>query len=281
MKSLTVSSVSPNDSPEVQDQAASQCGCIMSMSNLRSSPKPNHRCMIVMEWDDILFPSTLIHRISNRILNLISKNKSLTIKKEEYHQLQYLSLFTYNTLIEFRNKYSSENFIIISTSPLKLIQDTLKQFKSIGHFNQIYDLLFKTSEIRFIHPEITCLPFKSRQDIIKYKQVALAKICCDPCINSNNINSIACCGDDLYKIAIRQTINLLTIYIHFIHRVKLMPYSSPNDSKYFIEQLEFLKVFYNEYGFDYFSQKYQEIDVDYALFKLLKKLRKKSMNKVL
>ena len=258
----------------------SVCGCITH--HFRTESKPNHRCIIVIEWDNILFPTNIMEKMLNQILHKSKKNRkqTLSVNKHEYQQLYNLSFVTYNTLLQYVIKYSAKNITIITTSPVQWISNTLQLFKSIGYFNNIYDALFKNSEIKIIHPKVSCLPFKSKKDLMKYKEIALAKVCCDPCINLNSesINSMVCLGDDLYKIAVKQTINILTIYIHFVHKIKLKQFSRPKDM---MEQLRFLQVFYNEVRFDYFSRHYREIDIDYRLYKLINDLRNRAKIKII
>ena len=231
-----------------------------------------------MEWDDILFATTFIDKLLNK---MAQPPTSFTITKQELKQLEDLSFLTYNTLTQYLNKYS-ENITIITTSPLQWISNTLQLFRSIGYFKQIYTLLFNQCKIRIIHPKLQCLPFKSKKQILKYKEIAMAKVCCDPGINKDDgdckRNSIVCFGDDLYKIAVKQTINLLTIHIHFVHKVKLKQFSRPKD---IMEQLRFLQVFYDELTFDYFSKRCSELDVDYVLFQLVKQIRKMLIKRLL
>lgn len=235
-------------------------------------PKTNtinsgNRCIVIIEWDNILFPNVLINDVSNR------KHQTLSMAKQEYQQLYQISLHAYKVLFNFINKYSPENIVIIATTPIKSIIESLSKYKNIGYFNHIYTLLFKIYRIKFMHPDTSIFPLKSRQDRIKFKEIAFAKICCDPFFNVDNANSIACLGDDLCNIDIKQLVAVLSKDIPLIHKVKLKRNLCLDE---IMRQIKFLELFYNGSAFDDFPF---EIDIDYALFKIMKEYAHASMNK--
>ena len=184
--------------------------------------------LIILDWDDTLFPTSMVQQISKRnLVNTINsatlstmppqfqqnKRSSYNIKTkrnfvsklsvQEYQYLTSLSFKIYQLLSQYILHYGSSNIVIVTASTKGWIEQSLIKVLDIGYFMMIYQLLFqqinKINKIEMIHP----LQTKSESpsfDALKWKQTMFKQLLLERYLIHDVINTFIIIGDSNYEI---------------------------------------------------------------------------------
>eukprot|EP01083_Nonionella_stella_P286068 973653_1 len=117
--------------------------------------------LIVLDWDDTLFPTTKTKGMCNQ--------QNVSLSDMDYTQMSELSCCIYTVLSSFIGKYGARNIRIVSASEKGWIKWSLSMVGNIGRFADIYNILFTKHQIEMIHPLKRDLPFVTDTHVFEWK----------------------------------------------------------------------------------------------------------------
>ena len=175
-------------------------------------------------------------------------------------------------LLAFFAKYGTSRIKIITTSSVGWPQHSLQLFAKVGYFGAIHSLLFEEHKVDVVHPKSSCLPFKSSEESIRYKQAAIqwAYYQASPVQNSGEKHrrtrrSIVSIGDGASEyLAVKRARNSMANDVDLVHRIKLSSYPSIAEMA---QQADLLSALVTNSGFERDSAMNQELDFNFDLIK--------------
>lgn len=256
---------------------------------------------IILDWDDTIFPTSVLKQISKRTGKKAYIKKSY-ISSRQYNQLTNLSMKIYQLLTTYILQYGATNIIIVSASTQGWIQQSLAKLYKIGYFYQIYQLLFSSPyKISMIHPSESDKKHHTQQigepehgqraetcgngsassvyifDSAAWKEAVFKQLFVDRYIsNTDIITTFVIIGDSEYEFnAAKNCKKLFASYGSniFIDRIQLINKPSIKDQ---MKQFDLLLSMCGKYELNSKLTK-QDITIDYM--EEMMKLRRKFNNK--
>jgi len=131
------------------------------MSSTISTSASSANTLIVLDWDNTLFPTKAIQLIRAR------PGEAKWTKKDAA-ELCALSAWVYRVLRAYIAAYSAQNIRIVTAARRGWVESSLKSVSRIGRWSEVAQLI-SSSSIEIVCPDSAILPFKKNAEVLNYK----------------------------------------------------------------------------------------------------------------
>lgn len=208
---------SPSDEGEEEEEAAEEQECECEYAH--------DGTLILLDWDDTLFPTTFI----NEILNSRDKNDLCLVRDDQIEALANLGNATLSLLTALVTKYGQNNVHIVTNSLNGWIAESLcyaacitKIYKQIQTFLEEHDITMISAQSKYAKKHIKSTPLQWKQltfdDILKSDKT------------KSSYSHIISIGDQITDhYSVKKCIESLTAYSPIHHMIKLKMSPTVND----------------------------------------------------